>query len=104
MRYKSEKTHVNNFQNTTSYVKFPEKFESFIRIRLIELQPCLKIAEDRKRLQFFSRIFPICLFACIHVYVYLNKRRKFICISNHTKQCFLKKIIEAAFILGENPL
>ena len=34
LRYTSEKTHLINFQNTISHVKFPEEFESFIRIQV----------------------------------------------------------------------
>ena len=32
LRYLSKITYLNNFQNTISHVKFPEEFESFIRI------------------------------------------------------------------------
>ena len=48
LRYLSKKTYLNNFRNIISHVKFPEEFESFIRIQ-VRLKDFLKISENRKK-------------------------------------------------------
>ena len=44
----SEQKNLNNFQNTISHVKFPEKFESFIRIQ-VRVKALPENCADRKK-------------------------------------------------------
>ena len=43
--YLTKKTYLNIFQNTIPHVKFPEEFESFIRIRLRSEALCNDLQE-----------------------------------------------------------
>ena len=48
IRLSIKKTYLTNFQNTISHVKFPEKFESFIRIQ-VRFRALPKNCADRKK-------------------------------------------------------